>query len=197
MEKVIIITSDDEIKTVDHGGENNYEVLRDAVEGLIEHFQTLDNVQLSPFNKPINVDLWCNEEFTYSEAESCKKVNPVASALYNGNLIFGNIALTIQMPEGESRGFEYIADEDGGEQICECWFMEDILIRMKNAMERDGVIADMHKQFDNNCPEPKMDFVSLDSDEDMEKAMDCISKGDMKGLQEISNKQKNNKNRED
>lgn len=38
MEKVIIITSDDEIKTVDHGGENNYEVLRDAVEGLIEHF---------------------------------------------------------------------------------------------------------------------------------------------------------------
>lgn len=144
-DKIIILTSDDKVQTADY---TDYKSLQNAVEGLIEHFNTLPNVQLVPIEPPIKIDMWCNDEFTYSDTESCKKINALATALNGGNVIYGNVALTVAMPYGESRGFKHIENEEGEEDICECWFMEDRLLLMRNSMEQDGVLKELHEQFD-------------------------------------------------
>ena len=159
-EKIIILTSNDEIQTEDY---TDYNSLQNAVEGSIKHFNTLPNVQLVPIDPPIKVDMWCNEEFANSDKESCKRLNTIATALNGGNLIYGNVALTVLSPEGEQRGFRYSEKADGKKDICECYFMEDRLLHMRKGMEQDGIIADLHAQFDHSKPKTNVEIAPTES----------------------------------
>lgn len=148
MEKIIVITSDDTIETRDYSG---YESLSEGVKGRIEYLTVLKDMPLGLQKR--NIDVICNEEYLYLEDESCLKVNPIATYLNNGRLVFGNVVLAISLPDGENKGFDYIEAEDGDEDICECWFMEDTLLRLKQHLDHEGYIKDCHEKFDNNRPE--------------------------------------------
>lgn len=187
---MVVITSDDEVKTMPYV---DYKSQKEAVEGYIEHFGSAEI--FVPFGQNLKIDFWCNEEYRYCEAESCKKVNPVGSALYGGllkgldvsealsdeqGLIFGNVAITVSLPEGETRGFENIIDEEGEQDICEAWIVEDILLRVKNHMEREGMIQTLHENYDGKAVEPKTQYMAFNDAEEFFKAMQSMDKGDVK-----------------
>jgi len=192
---MVVITSDDEVKTMPY---EDYRSQQKAVEGSIEHFGS-STISI-PFGGNLKVDFWCNEEFRYSEAESCKKVNPLGSALYSGildkgeatfteqGLIFGNVAITVALPEGETRGFENIIDDEGEQDICETWFVEDILLRIKNGLEREGISQSLHEGYDNKTVEPEVQVMSFDDPEEFLNAMQSMGKADVKTDKNVSQK---------
>jgi len=203
---MVVITSNDEVKTMPYV---NYESQREVIEGFIELFGSAEI--FVPFEQNLKVDFWCNEEYRYCEAESCKKVNPVGSALYGGllngldidmalsdeqGLIFGNVAITVSLPEGETRGFENIIDEKGEQDICEAWIVEDILLRVKNGMEAEGIIQTLHENYDNKPVEPKTHYVAFNDPEEFFKAIHTFGKDDVKvnPLQPKKNKGNDNTN---
>lgn len=170
MQKLLVITSNDEIKMMDY---NDYESTREAVEGGIE---LLTTIPVAPFVSPTGeVDIWCNEEFTYLSTDSCNKINIMGTLLRNTDeVVYGNIAVTVKMPFGESRGFEYEEIEEDGkmvEAVCESWCVEDWFLRMKTDMEehlkkQSLTFEKMHEKYDKTSMQ---EFNKKDVNENIKK----------------------------
>jgi len=168
MQKLLVVTSNDEIKMMDY---DNFESTREAVEGLSERLTTLP---VAPFVCSTGeVDIWCNEEYTYLSTESCNKINVMGTLLY-GDSVYGNIAVTVKLPFGETRGFEYEEIEEDGkmvEAVCESWCVEDWFLRMKTDMEehlkkQSLTFEKMHEKYDKTSMQ---EFKKKDVNENIKK----------------------------
>lgn len=153
--KQIIITPNEEVKTVDYTG---YESIRDGVNGSIERCGSLDID--TPLGS-LKTDLYCNDSFLISDKEEFNKINAVAS-LFTGQEIRGDVVLLVN--EGcDNRGFEYLETPDGEEDLCECWFVEDKLLLFINHAKED--IEMLHEDYDDNKSEPVFEFIEMTADE--------------------------------
>lgn len=155
MEKQVVITADDEVKIMDYTG---YESMSKGVDGGIEHFYTMEVPKMIvPEGK---IDMWCDESFLNNSKKT--RINAICSAL-SQEVIYGDVVLTVYCGNGESRGFEYVEEvnEDGSveEGICETWLCEDLFLRLKNDMNKQGLLEYNHKTFDRES----MDTIKMDS----------------------------------
>lgn len=159
MKKIVVLKAEgDKVETVDYDG---YKSISAVTDGLIEHFR--DEKIPTPLGN-LNATLYCNEEGLLRE--DLKTVNAIATLLY-GQPIYGDVAVLKDLGDGDDTGFEYKEEENDGvkeETICECWFVEDAFMLAINGNK--DKLAELHKQYDDNKPEP---FIMVTSMDDMEK----------------------------
>lgn len=159
MKKIVVLKAEgDKVETVDYDG---YRSIYAVTDGLIEHFH--DEKIPTPLGN-LNATLYCNEEGLLRG--DLKTVNAIATLLY-GQPIYGDVAVLKDLGDGEDTGFEYKETEENGvkeETICECWFVEDAFMLAIN--KNKNKIEALHKQYDDNKPEP---FIKVTSMDDMEK----------------------------
>jgi len=164
--KLIVLTTDDKVKTIDYNRENEesgYKALSDAVDGFIEYCGHID---LPLGMKTVKADVICNEEFLLRDDEKFNKVNAMASFLC-GQPIYGDVVIAMTDNEGDTIGFDdvWVINEDGTKEqdICECWWVEDTLLRFRNA--NIDALKEFHMEYDDNKPEPFYEVTSLDSED--------------------------------
>ena len=157
---LLIIKPDETIETIAY---EDFTSTQFAVDGSFEHVLSLP-VEL-PTGK-CDIDLWCNDEGLYRN--DFKKVNAFVTALY-GFPIYGNVAVTKQVivdREIDSAGFNYKWNhEEDCLDLCEAWYIEDLLLL--NINQNKDNLQKIHKDFDDNKPEPE--FIIGDLDEDLGK----------------------------
>lgn len=161
-DKLIIIHSDDSITNADYDG---YESLQKAVGGLAEYFHNTKIVvepMLCDGKEVLPLVLFCNEEFLIDDDPKFDKVNAVAT-LISGKEIRGDVAVVVDSGDGDSRGFQYKEYAEEGcepeEDLCECWAVEDSLMKFANSYRKE--LQDIHKKYDNNKSEPRMEFIAF------------------------------------
>lgn len=161
-DKIIIIHSDDHISNADYNG---YESLQKAVGGLAEFFHDTKiavEPSLCDGNETLPLVMFCNEEFLIDDDPKFDKVNAVAS-LMCGREIRGDVAVVVDSGNGDSRGFKYKEYIEEGhepeEDLCECWAVEDTLMKYVNAYREE--LQQLHKTYDNNKSEPKIEFYQI------------------------------------
>lgn len=159
MKKIVVLKAEgDKVEIADF---EDYKSIQNVVGGLMEHFY--DTTIASPFEKyRLPAIMFCNEECLLRD--DLKTVNALATALY-GNPIYGDVAVLKDLGNGDDTGFDYkTLEPDGEETICECWMVEDYLTRLIN--NNKDTLEKLHKQYDDNKPEP---FFMVTSMDDMEK----------------------------
>lgn len=168
MKRAIVITPNDEVKTVEYKG---YETDREVVEGIISHVP-IDITHIETPLRKIPIVAYCNDEGLLQDTCCYNKVNAFITALY-GYPIYGNVIVLeevnvpqydengeIEYYEKDSDGFDYKEDEHGKEDICDCRFVEDAFLL--NINHNRETLAKIHAEFDNNKPQPEIEFISLD-----------------------------------
>lgn len=168
MKRAVVITPNDEVKTVEYKG---YETSREAVEGMICHIPVEVTEIETPFRK-IPVIFYGNDEGLLQDTCCDNKVNALVTGLY-GYPIYGNVIVleevdvpqydekgNIEYYEKDTDGFEYIEDEHGEEEICDCWFIEDNLLL--NINRNKETLEKIHAEYDGKKPQPEIGFVSLE-----------------------------------
>ena len=160
MKKIVVLKAEgDKVEIADF---EDYKSIQNVVGGLMEHFW--DGTLPMANGKDMKAIMYCNEEGLLRD--DLKTLNAFATSLY-GQPIYGDVAVLKDLGNGEDTGFEYKEDEVDGvkeEAICECWFVEDVLALSINH-NRDK-LEELHRQYDNNKPEP---FIMMTSMDDMEK----------------------------
>ncbi len=138
--RMIILTPDDEVKSdVFEKGEDLFE----AVNGFTAR---LCSVNLPcGINEIVNCDVYCNDCFLIDESKEFDKLNAVASALFKQE-VRGNVVILPREGLDNNRGFEYIENEEGEEDFCECWFAEDRLMLFVN--QNREALKELHNEFD-------------------------------------------------
>lgn len=148
--KILIITPKDKVELKDYTG---YESVRDTVAGTISYFYRthIDNLK---------VDMICNDEFLSDDR--LNEVNAFATLL-SGQVIYGNVAMVVYKGHGENRGFKY-KDND---ITCEAISLK---LALENTM-KDDLCSEMlklyHEKYDKEKPEPKIQFKSCKSINDI------------------------------
>lgn len=143
MQVAIVIKPDDTIETVEYKG---YDTLHDAVDGFIEHIKDV------PIPGVGTASFYCNEEFLLKDEVG--PANAIASGIY-GDIVFGNVVVDMLLPGGDSKGFDYVA-ENGELQVCEAYVVLDVLKRFVE--KNKDVLAEVHQAYDNVKPDIKMRF---------------------------------------
>lgn len=139
--------------------------MQKAVGGLIEHFHDTKVVvepTLCDGKEVLPLVMFCNEEFLIDDDPKFDKVNAVAT-LICGQEIRGDVAVVVDSGNGDSRGFQYKEYVEEGcepeEDLCECWAVEDSLMKFVNSYREE--LRDIHKKYDNNKSEPRMEFIEF------------------------------------
>lgn len=161
-EKIIVITPEDTFQLKDYNG---YESLSEVVNGSLSMCDKIE-IPVMPMlangKEKITAVMFCNDEFLIDNKKEFDKINAIASAM-SGQELRGNIALVVDKGKGETRGFHYMEEDVGGgeieEALCECWTVEDTLMQFRNQNQK--AIKDLHKQYDNNKSQPKMEHHSI------------------------------------
>ena len=163
--KLIIITSDDDIKLRDY---EDYQSIQEGVGGgLFERICTEFMLPVDPVlchgASEICCDMYCNEEFFYRSDNEFQKANAVSMLITGQPHIRGNVVLIPSDPEtGNNRGFEYFEEEVDGEieeALCECWSAEDILLRYIN--NNQDKLNEIHKAKDKDRDIPGWTIMTL------------------------------------
>ena len=159
--KLIIIGTDDKIKIAPYEGYSS--ITAGVGGGLMELFHT-DKIPCPLGNIPI--DFYCNEEFLYREEDNFKKCNALATAIYSGGStpIYGDVVIVKRVAD-DVAGLDFVRTPEGEEDLCECWFVEDILMRYANQITKE--LGEIHSVYDDNRPEPSFEFYSLDDVDDI------------------------------
>lgn len=135
MNKLVILTTDDTMKTVDYKG---YDTINEAVGGFIEHIGNLPNTS------DTFISFYCNEEFMLKNDEQFDKFNALAYLICD-NIIYGNVAVIVDP--------DYEQCDDGS--VTERGLTEEEINLLKTYVQ--SVINDskvkpdeLHKQYDGN-----------------------------------------------
>ena len=153
MQKIIIITPEDEIKSADY---EDHESIQKVVDGC---FEVCGKAIMPLTTGELQVTLFCNDEALLRSDKQFEKLNAVASLICSSENNFielhGNVAIAVDVdtPTGiDSRGFKYMEEEVGGgeieEAICEHWCAEYMLLLYINHNEK--TIKKLHEDYDNN-----------------------------------------------
>ena len=164
--KMVVLTPEDTIQLADY---EDYKSIQNAVHGSIEHcfsFELPVDPVLCGGRKTIPCDLYCNDEFLISNNKEFDKINAVASLIMSGgnNIaeIRGNVVLVPYAGEGRNRGFDYKEvkiDDEVEEDLCECWAVEDVLMRYIG--RNTEALKQFHAEFDNKKSIPKWEIGKL------------------------------------
>lgn len=165
MKKAIVITPNEEIKTIDY--EDGIDFIQKQVGG---GFKIFYKDFIDTFNGKIDFLMFCDDEYLLKDTCDNNKVNAIATGLY-GFPVYGNVLVLkdYTTPEGEkdSTGFEYLLEDVGGgqleEAICENWFIEDYFMRIRNKGKED--ILNIHEHFDNRKPTPELRVTCFENDD--------------------------------
>ncbi len=147
--KLILITPEDEVKNAPYEG---YKDVSNGVDGVISRLTTLDIE--TPIGN-IECDVYCNDCFLIEDRFD--KCNAIATIL-TGTPIYGNVVILQRDGLDRNKGFEYFENEEGEEDLCECWFVEDRIMLYANR-NRD-VLKEVHESLDKNKPEPTFEVRS-------------------------------------
>lgn len=133
-ERVIVIRTDDTIETLEIDGNNDAALLNaisDTVGGLFDRFATT-TFPCQPCQ--LEGAFYCNDNGMNDDS---LELNALATFYYGGRPIYGDVCVTkvVDSRRGQEGGFDYKETEDGEEDICECWLVEDSLLLTRNRAE--------------------------------------------------------------
>lgn len=161
-EKIIVITPEDTFQLKDYNG---YRSLEETVNGTIS---VCDRIEipviptLANGKDKLKVFMYCNDNFHIENKKEFEKINAIASAM-TGQELRGNIALVVDEGKGNARGFHYMEEDIGGgeieEALCECWTVEDTLMKFRN--QNSKAIMNLHREYDNNKSKKEMEHYSI------------------------------------
>lgn len=135
MSKLVVLTINDTIETVDYTG---YDSINNVVGGFIEHFWDLPNTSDTLFS------FYCNEEFMLKNDEQLNKFNASAYLICNKR-IYGSVAVLV------NPNYEKCNDPDAIER----GLTEEEVNTFKNYVQTlinnsDITLDELHKQYDGN-----------------------------------------------
>lgn len=154
MKKVIYkLGVDDTLtKTIVKPEDEMYNLLKEGVGGLIEHYYSINSIptlSLDKENKFMSVDFWGDDEARLKNDEIHSKVNALACLLCEGNIFYGDIILTKYVTDEEDKdsdGFSYVEDEEGDLDLCEAWVIEDAVGKIINYEQE--TLKKIHEEYD-------------------------------------------------
>lgn len=152
-EKIIVVTSDEKIETVDY---TDFISIQRAVNGSFELFATSQMA----VDKDIILDicLFCNEEFLIDDSEEFDKINAFGTLL-SGKEIRGNVAILIDTLNCDNRGFESLENSNNEEALCECSIVKKILEQF--IFDNKEKVKKLHDKYDNNKSNPFGIFLQI------------------------------------
>lgn len=157
-EKMIIITSDDKLKSVDYNG---FESLsREIANGDSFSYCGRQDIPTIPAladgKDHIEAIFYCDDNCAISNDARFDKINAVAT-LITGNEVCGDVAMLFHEGNGVTRGFKYFEEEVGDgvfeQALCEHWTVEDTLMRFMHDCKED--IQKLHKEGDRKSKTQK------------------------------------------
>ncbi len=158
MQMLIYLTPQDEIKTQPY---KDYDSIREALNA--DHFEVAaTDIPTGLGNK--TMALYCDEEFLINGTDPT--VNAYASIICK-QPIYGNAVLlmnTIDNPDGkpDCRGFETGVTN----VFSELDFIKKNIENAFDSPQLKKAAEELHKEFDNNMPEPQFEFIAYDPVED-------------------------------
>lgn len=135
MSKLVILTINDTVETIDYTG---YDSINNAVGGFIEHFWDFPNTSDTFFS------FFCNEEFMLKNDEQFNKFNALAYLICN-KIIYGNVAVLVD-PD-----YEKCDDLDAVERGLTEEEVNTFEIYVQTLVNNtDTTLDELHKQYDSN-----------------------------------------------
>lgn len=135
MSKLVILTINDTVETVDYTG---YDSINNAVGGYIEHFWDISNTSDTFFS------FFCNEEFMLKNDEQFNKFNVLAYLICN-KIIYGNVAVLVD-PDYEKCDDPNVAERGLTEEE-----VNTFKTYVQNAVNNsDTTLDELHTQYDDN-----------------------------------------------
>lgn len=131
---IIIITNDEQVKSMEY---EDFHTIQKAVSGNFDIYDH-DRIFRKANGEIILLLFHCNDEALLIDSEEMNKINAAAYLLNNEAVIYGNIAVLIDIGEGESIGF---TPEE----------TEEIVSAVKKILNGNTVNCKLiHAQFDGN-----------------------------------------------
>ncbi len=164
MQKALVFTPNDEINSVEY---KDFRTIGEVVGGTFETCTKIQwNNEENQLTSPLNLTMFCNDEFLVRNDKEFDKVNAVATLLSNTE-IRGNVILLADSytEDGiESRGFEF-AEENGEELLCEHMLVFDTFEQI--IADNKDKLQEIHKALDNNKSIPKAVYITVDDLKDL------------------------------
>lgn len=170
---MIVLTPNDEVITKEFTGFDDVckEIAGDTGKcAMAEHYMSMHDGMIIP-----DMISMYGDECGLIEDTACgNKVNALASLVAcqmqanNGQEpqvvpFYGNIVLVkdVDGPEGyEAAGFDRTINDEGEQEIDECWMVEDFVLLTKN--HNREFLAAMHEEYDDNKPQPEFKVAEWD-----------------------------------